>query len=61
MLTYLEWMIRFINLILIGLLMFKKRKDPPLLLSWILVLMCIPIVGFILYLLFERTPHTKPR
>lgn len=59
MVTYLEWMIRFINLILIGQLIFKKRKDPPLLLSWILVLMCIPIGGFILYLLFERTPRNQ--
>ena len=56
MFVYLELIIRLINLILIGFLIFKKRKDPPLLMSWILVLVFIPIVGLILYLLFERTP-----
>lgn len=60
MFTYLEWSIRLINLVLIGLLLFKKRKDPPLLLSWILVLICFPVIGFVLYLLFERTPHSRP-
>ncbi len=52
---------RIINLVLIGILIFYKRKDPALLLAWILLLLFLPPVGFVMYLLFERTPISKKK
>lgn len=53
--------IRIINLILISRLIFYKRKEPALLLAWILALLFIPVIAFILYILFERTPKVSNR
>lgn len=52
---------RIINVVLIGILIFYKRKDPALLLAWILLLLFLPPVGFVMYLLFERTPISKKK
>lgn len=59
MLASLVIIIRLINFFLIGNLIFYKRKEPALLLAWILVLLFIPVIGIIFYLLFERTPKVS--
>lgn len=61
MIAFLLIIIRLINLFLIGRLIFYKRKEPSLLLAWILVLLFIPVMGFIFYLLFERTPKVSKK
>ncbi|MFQ7058853.1 MAG: PLDc N-terminal domain-containing protein, partial [Turicibacter sanguinis] len=61
MIAFLLIIIRLINLFLIGNLIFYKRKEPSLLLAWILVLVFIPVIGFIFYLLFERTPKVSKK
>lgn len=61
MITVFFAIFRMINLILIGILIFYKRKDPALLLAWILLLLFLPPVGFVMYLLFERTPVSRKK
>ena len=61
MITWCFAIFRMINLILIGILIFYKRKDPALLLAWILLLLFLPPVGFVMYLLFERTPVSRKK
>lgn len=61
MITWLFIIFRTINLILIWILIFYKRKEPALLLAWILLLIFLPPVGFVMYQLFERTPIPKKK
>lgn len=61
MMTWLCIIFRLINLIFICILIFYKRKEPALLLAWILLLLFLPPVGFVMYLLFERTPIPKKK
>lgn len=61
MMTWLFIIFRLINLIFICILIFYKRKEPALLLAWILLLIFLPPVGFVMYLLFERTPIPKKK
>lgn len=48
----------FFNIILAVVLIFLERREPTSTWAWLLVLLFIPVVGFILYLLFGR-PMTK--
>ena len=41
-----------VNLLLLLLMIFVERKQPQTILSWFVILMILPIVGFLLYLLF---------
>lgn len=50
-----------INSIFIITAIFFERKKPIRALSWILTLLLIPIVGFILYLIFGRTLRVKKK
>lgn len=52
---------RVINLFLILILIFYKRKEPALLLAWLLLLIFIPPIGCVMYLLFERAPFSKKK
>ena len=61
MMMWLLMIFRLINLVLIGVLIFYKRKEPALLLAWILLLLFLPIIGFLMYLVFERTPINRKK
>ncbi len=50
-----------INIIFIITAVFIERKKPVNALSWVLTLALLPIVGFIVYLIFGRTFHFKKR
>ena len=47
---------RVISLFLMVVLIFYKRKEPALLMAWLLLLVFLPPIGCVMYLLFERTP-----
>lgn len=44
----------FINIILVGMVVFFERKNPQSTLLWVLVLSLFPGIGFIFYILFGR-------
>lgn len=44
----------YVNIVLSIVVVFVQRKDPKSIWSWLLVLNCIPIVGFLLYLLIGQ-------
>jgi cardiolipin synthase len=50
-----------INIIFIVTAVFFERKKPVHALSWVLTLSLLPVVGFILYLIFGRTFHFKKK
>lgn len=55
-----EWTmgnILYINIFLSIIIVFFQRRDPASVWGWLLVLNCIPIVGFILYLLIGQNLH----
>ena len=49
--------ILWINIILSIIIVFFQRRDPNTVWAWLLVLNCIPIVGFFLYLLIGQDMH----
>ncbi|MGI6587839.1 MAG: cardiolipin synthase [Peptococcia bacterium] len=42
-----------------GLLLLLERRDPSKTLAWLLILLFLPLVGFILYLVFGRHPRKQ--
>jgi cardiolipin synthase len=50
-----------LNIFLAALVLFKERRDPGSTWAWLLVLYFIPVVGFVLYLLFGRQGLRKNR
>src|SRR5699024_10943600 len=57
--NYVTLAIPIINFLLAGLLLFIERRDPGTTWAWLMVLFFIPIVGFIVYLLFGRQLQQK--
>ncbi|HEX6593360.1 MAG TPA: cardiolipin synthase [Bacillota bacterium] len=57
--NYVTLAIPIINFLLAGLLLFIERRDPGTTWAWLMVLFFIPIVGFIVYLLFGRQLKQK--
>lgn len=51
--------ITVINIIFIITAVFYERKKPVQALSWVLTLLLLPVIGFILYLVFGTTYHYK--
>ncbi len=49
----------FINLLLAAAIIFLERREPTSTWAWILVLFFLPVIGFILYLLFGRKLRKK--
>ena len=49
----------FINLLLATAIIFLERREPTSTWAWILVLFFLPVIGFILYLLFGRKLRKK--
>ena len=49
----------FINLLLAAAIIFLERREPTSTWAWILVLFFLPVLGFILYLLFGRKLRKK--
>ena len=42
-----------------GLLILLERRDPAKTLAWLLVLVFLPVIGFVLYLIFGRHPRKR--
>ena len=58
-LNFLVPLMLMANILLAIAVIFLERKDPSSTWAWILVLFFIPLVGFILYLLFGRKLRQK--
>lgn len=57
-----DWMMQnliYINIVLSVVIVFFERRDPQTVWTWLLVLYCIPVAGFILYLLIGQNMHKK--
>jgi cardiolipin synthase len=52
--NYLAWAIFLINILFVISIIFIERRDPSMALPWVLILILIPVVGFILYLVFGQ-------
>lgn len=50
-----------VNLLWIGLVIFLENKNPDKTLSWLLVLILLPVLGFVLYVLFGRSYRKKKK
>jgi cardiolipin synthase len=48
------WAIFLINILFVISIIFIERRDPSMALPWVLILILIPVVGFILYLVFGQ-------
>ncbi|MHB8064272.1 MAG: cardiolipin synthase, partial [Ruminiclostridium sp.] len=59
--SIISLIIIIINIILIITAVFFERKKPVQALSWVLTLSLLPVVGFILYLIFGRTFRFKSK
>ena len=58
----LSWIFRniiFINIVLAVLIVFFQRREPQAVWTWLLVLTCLPIVGFILYIIIGQDFHKR--
>ena len=53
-------MVFILNIVLAFLVLFKERKRASSLWAWALVLVFLPVAGFLLYLLFGQ-PHMKSK
>ncbi|KKE79926.1 cardiolipin synthase [Bacilli bacterium] len=58
-LTFLFAFIIVMNILLGISIVFLERKNPPSTWAWLMVLLFIPILGFILYLIFGRSLYRK--
>lgn len=56
---YVIFFIILLNLIAIFTIIFVEKKNPNSALAWIMVLMCLPIIGFILYLFIGSSQKLK--
>ena len=57
--TDLSDLMFIISVILIVIMIFLERSDPSTIIMWIVVLLFIPMIGFILYLFFGQTFYNK--
>ena len=48
-----------VNIFLSVLIIFFQRKNPTTVWAWLLVLYCIPILGFVLYLILGQNFHKE--
>lgn len=54
------WMFScLLNIILAGVIVFFERREPCTVWAWLLVLFFLPVVGFVLYLLFGQDMHKR--
>ncbi len=62
---YLDWIGKLFGIIFtiysifIGIVIFFENKDPSKTISWLLILFLVPVVGFILYILFGQNFRKK--
>lgn len=59
--TFIIIIITIINIALIITAVFFERKKPVHALSWVLTLALLPVIGFLLYLIFGRSYHIKKK
>ena len=55
----MKWLLLFLYLIFILIVIFLERKRPTEALLWVLILICLPYVGIVLYLIFGSTMAIK--
>ena len=49
----------FINILFSLVIIFFQRKNPTTVWAWLLVLYCIPVLGFVLYLILGQDFHKE--
>ena len=55
----MKWILLFIYLLMILGVIFLERKQPTEALLWVVVLVCLPYLGAVLYLVFGSTMAIK--
>ena len=54
-------MIHFLNLGAILVMIFRRREEPIFIIAWTMLMTFLPLIGFILYLLFGHGPIVKEK
>ncbi|MTL73819.1 cardiolipin synthase, partial [Turicibacter sanguinis] len=54
-------LIHFLNLGAILVMIFRRREEPIFIIAWTMLMMFVPLIGFILYLLFGHGPIVKEK
>ena len=55
----MKWLLLFLYIVFIIIVIFLERKRPTEALLWVLILICLPYVGIVLYLIFGSTMAIK--
>lgn len=57
--TFLSNLVHIVNLLTIFYMIFKENRSSKSIISWTLVLIILPYIGFILFLMLGRKVNTK--
>lgn len=57
--TFFSNLVHIVNLLTIFYMIFKENRSPKSIISWTLVLIILPYIGFILFLMLGRKVNTK--